>query len=215
MYGNDQSKYCYPGTDVLINHADLREQKQLDVFERQVTLQKSIELELKPIRGNFDLKHLTDIHRHIFSDVYPFAGKLRDENIAKGTSRFAQVEFIKTESDRIFGELKAEKVLTATPREQLPSRLAYYMGEINALHPFREGNGRAQREFIRSLALKSGYQLDWSRVRPEEILRASIRSMVDSKDLAQVIDRTFVNQEPNSKFKNLFKKPNRSLGLER
>jgi len=207
MYGNDQSKHCYPGTDVLINFADLREPKQLEAFERMVTYQRGIELELSPMRGQFDFAHLCLIHRHLFSDIYPFAGQLRDEDIAKGSFRFASVEYIKPEADRLFQELKEENHLVGLSREQLPARLAHYMAELNVLHPFRDGNGRAQREFIRSLALRSGYQMDWSRVKPSEILSASIRSVVNSTDLTQVIDQTFLDNERNTKLMNLFKSP--------
>jgi cell filamentation protein len=70
------------------------------------------------------------------------------------------------------------------------------MAEINALHPAREGNGRTQREFIRTLALNAGFLLDWTRSDKDELLRASIRSMTDSADLAGQLRKAIVNREP-------------------
>ena len=67
-------------------------------------------------------------------------------------------------------------------------RLAYYIAELNVLHPFREGNGRAIREFIRQLALKNGYVLNLKKASPDQILEASKKSVIDSNDLERLID---------------------------
>ena len=72
-------------------------------------------------------------------------------------------------------------------KKDLATKLAYYLAELNVLHPFREGNGRTNREFIRQLALKNGYQLDLKKVKAEEILEASIESIVDTKKLEEII----------------------------
>lgn len=153
MYDSVQSKYCYPGTNVLKNTVNFQNQDELDEFEKLVTTQRLIDCALTPIRGRFDLRHLCMIHRYIFQDVYPFAGKVREESISKGGFLFALPEHIHSQGAEIFGQLKAENQLKGLPRERFFERLAYYMSEINVLHPFREGNGRTQREFVRSLAL--------------------------------------------------------------
>ena len=70
----------------------------------------------------------------------------------------------------------------------MAKRLAYYLSELNVLHPFREGNGRTTREFIRQLALKNGYKLNLSKVMPEEVLNASIESIVDTKHLEKIFN---------------------------
>lgn len=205
MYNEAQSKYCYPGTDVLINHANIRDQNELDEFESFVTYNRSLELLNAPLRGNFDLFHLCAIHRYLFQDVYPFAGKLRDENIAKGNFRFCQWEYIKDQANHLFRELRNERFLMGTPRTELPERLAYYMAEINVLHPFREGNGRTQREFIRSLALFNGYDLSWKRVEPDALLAASIRSITNTTELAKLIDRAISNRLPDPQLMKLMR----------
>lgn len=74
MYNSEESRYCYPGTDILINIPGLMQQKQLDAYERLVTADRLRILALKPLKGSFNLRHLCAIHRFIFKDVYPFAG---------------------------------------------------------------------------------------------------------------------------------------------
>jgi cell filamentation protein len=79
----NQSRYCYPGTEILINKPELKDQAQLTAFENLVTTRRNAQLGLNPIIGNFDLAHLQEIHYYLFQDVYPFAGKIRTENILK------------------------------------------------------------------------------------------------------------------------------------
>lgn len=182
-----QSKYEYPGTDVLINLPGIRDAEELKRFERTVTKERLSQLEQNPIRGSFDLEHLKKIHRFIFQDVYPFAGEIRTETIAKDYFTFAPAQFIVPAANDLFRQLKQEKYLKGLPLEEFADRAAFYMAEINVLHPFREGNGRTQREFIRELSVHAGYDLDWFRVDPDQLLKASIRSKVDPKDLSDII----------------------------
>ena len=97
-------------------------------------------LRQKGITGNFDKEHYLSIHQYLFEDIYPFAGKLREENISKGEFRFAQWEYVEQELDKLLQQLKRENFLEGLEKEQLARRLAYYLSEINVLHPFREGN---------------------------------------------------------------------------
>ena len=135
----------------------------------------------------FDVEHLNAIHTYLFEDIYSFAGKYRNENIAKGVFRFAEWEYIEPELQRLFKELKNENYLADLSKEELAERLAYYLSELNVLHPYREGNGRTTREFIRELALKNGYNLNLSKVTPQDFLKASIKSIADTTDLANLI----------------------------
>jgi cell filamentation protein len=182
-----QSKYEYPGTDVLINVPDIRDAEALKRYEAIVTKERLAQLALKPVEGSFDLEHLQGIHRFVFKDVYPFAGKLREEDIAKDYFTFAPTQFIHSSGKELFDQLRKEDFLKGLPMDRFADRTAHYMAEINVLHPFREGNGRTQREFVRQLARNAGYELDWSRLDPDRVLRASIRSTVNTSELAQVI----------------------------
>ncbi len=187
LYDIRNSNYCYKGTDTLINKLNIKDAKTLQTFEAKITAAKLLSLRQKGIIGNFDIEHLKKIHTYLFEDIYPFAGEFRNENIAKGVFRFAEFEYIEPELKRLLQELKEDNFLTNLPKEELANKLAYYLAELNVLHPFREGNGRTIREFIRELALKNGYALNLSKVSPKDFLNASIKSIVDTKDLSDLI----------------------------
>jgi cell filamentation protein len=147
-----------------------------------MTTRRLAELEHSEKPGKLNLAHLKAIHRHIFQDVYPWAGEFRTVNIARpGQFYFAFTERILPCLDTVFSGLANDKAFT---------RAAYYMGELNAIHPFRDGNGRTQREFVRQLALKSGYSLNWSRITRSAMTEASIRSFqeADSSGLAAILE---------------------------
>lgn len=140
LYEQRSSKYSYENSDVLINYLDIRNTKDLLHYEAKITAAKSLGLRQKGITGNFDKEHYLSIHQYLFEDIYPFAGKLREENISKGEFRFAQWEYVEQELDKLLQQLKRENFLEGLEKEQLARRLAYYLSEINVLHPFREGN---------------------------------------------------------------------------
>jgi cell filamentation protein len=169
--------YVYPGTNVLRSLRDIRDATQLSQAEAIATTRRITELEVKPVRGRFDLRHLQAIHRYIFQDVYDWAGQFRTVNISKSGDPFAFHEHIVSYLTNTFAELDKEKYLAAADLQQLANRGAYYLGEISAVHPFREGNGRTQREFIRALAVRRGYELDWSRISQVQMIEASRRSL--------------------------------------
>ncbi len=169
--------YCYPNSDVLINHLNIRNADKLQEAERTLTMLRLLDLLEKPITGKFDLKHLQKIHQYIFQDLYPWAGKIRTVDIAK-SNMFCKVQFIESQADEIFGKLQSDHYLKDLPKKQFVKKAAYYFSEINALHPFREGNGRTQREFIRQLAYHSGYNLHFASICEKEMVEASIDSFV-------------------------------------
>ena len=164
--------YCYPGTDVLRNKAEITNAKDLDTFEGELSTLRSIEILENSKAGQFDLTHLQRIHLALFQDVYDWAGKIRTVDISRGNSRFANVRFIESAASDIFNKLARENWLNGLDTNALSKRLAHYLSEINALHPFREGNGRVQRIFISQLSQSAGYQLDYSDLEQEQIYQA-------------------------------------------
>lgn len=88
--------------------------------------------------------------------------------------------------DKLFQELKKENGNLSF------NRLAYYMAELNVIHPFREGNGRAIREFIRLLALKNGYELNWGNVDKDLLMQASVDSVYNYEGLIEVLKECLV-----------------------
>jgi len=161
---NARDPYSYPDVDVLRNKAGIRDAEKLRQFEYRKTLNRALEIDRTPIQRGFDLKHLQDIHHHLFQDVYDWAGKIRTVNISKEGSAFARTHLIESYGGWIFGELKKENFLQNLEKPQFVKRLSHHFAEINALHPFREGNGRSTREFISQLAKSAGYEVDYTKV---------------------------------------------------
>jgi len=129
------------------------------------------------IVGKFDSAHLRAIHKYLFQDVFPWAGEFRVVNISKGNSRFGPALHIEAALADLLTKLKAEKMLVGLNQPEFARRAAFYLSEINAIHPFREGNGRTQREFIRQLAVNAGLQLSWAGFTQQEMTVASIASL--------------------------------------
>lgn len=116
------------------------------------------------------------IHRHLFGDIYPWAGQIRSVDISKGETRFASHEQIESYAPKITGPLAREQFLQNLDPQEFSERAGYYLGELNVLHPFREGNGRAIREFVGQLARVAGYSIDWTSTERSEMTQASIEA---------------------------------------
>lgn len=205
-----QSRHCYPGTDVLSNYADLRDQQQLDAFERIVAGERLAELQTRALTGCFDLRHWQAIHRYIFQDIYPFAGQLRDEVITKGDLRYAQPEFITSAAGDCLRQLTAEKHLVGLDRASFIDRAAHYMTEMYAIHPFREGNSRSLREFIRTLSLQAGYEIRWPQLPPPawfETMRAAFYGRPEA--LRRLLDSAVINREPSRELMQRYRRLSR------
>ena len=180
--------YCIPGTAVLKNKAGITDQDQLDEYEGDFTAIRLLELTQNPVEGSFDLAHLCKIHQYLFQDVYEWAGEVRTVDIIRGDSRFCNVRHIQSYSNTVFSALAAEKYLVNLKPKVFANRLAHYLSEINAIHPFREGNGRVQRLFISQLAKQTGYSLDYSALDQAELYPVMQESFLgDVKPLADLI----------------------------
>lgn len=165
-------QYCYPNSRVLKNKLGIKNNNKLHDRERDLSSLRALELFEHPAAGCFDFEHLKTIHAYLFQDIYDWAGKVRTVDIAKG-NLFCKCFAIESEAERIFNELKSEKYLKDLAVNEFAKRLAYYLAEINVLHPFREGNGRTQREFIRQLAYENNYFLSYAGITPDEMIEAS------------------------------------------
>ena len=183
MYESKNSVYCYKGTNVLVNKMNIKDPIALKNYETSVIGLKLMALSKRGITGKFDVSHFVSIHKFLFEDIYPFAGLFRTENIAKDYFQFAEWEYIESELTRLLSELKSENFLANLTKEKFTERLAYYWAELNVLHPFREGNGRTTREFLRQLSLKNGYILNLHKISPQKLFNASIKSIIDTADL--------------------------------
>ncbi|VTU46077.1 putative adenosine monophosphate-protein transferase fic (plasmid) [Variovorax sp. SRS16] len=161
---NRWKSYHYAGTDVLINKPGLRDAGGLRAFEYESAYLRTLRLRQQPIRGNFDLAHLQALHEFLFQDTYEWAGQLRDVGIAKAHSNFTEPAHIKCEADRIHKGLAAANFYEGSDKRKFVGQLAKHYAELNRLHPFREGNGRATREYLSQLAERNGFALDQRRI---------------------------------------------------
>ena len=196
QYSEQADNYCYPNTRILVNKFDIRSYDDLNVTEREITALKILEAEKNPINGKFDLKHLQKIHKFIFGDIYEWAGQIRGGDfLIKDESIFCRSMFIEGMAADIQNKLKSENYLANLDKSAFISRLAYYMGEINALHPFREGNGRTQRLYFRYLCRKSGYNLEFHGIAKDTLIKADIMAFNRDYRLLVEILSEVVNKE--------------------
>lgn len=168
--------YCWPNSDVLRNKLGLTDGGRLMEAERAITSLRTTQALAEGIPGHFDEAHFMAVHKFLFGDLYDWAGTIRTVNISKG-SMFCLVQFIEPELSRIFAELRNEGFLGGIPDGRVLShRLSYYLAELNAIHPFREGNGRTQRVFAALLARRNGFALHFQNTDPELMEKASVES---------------------------------------
>ncbi len=190
MYQAEPDPYCYDGTDVLKNRAEIRSQDALDTFETAMTFARSEE----PLpTGRFTARHYGRLHHHLFQDVYVWAGKYRTVRMSKGDNAFCYPEYIDQEMQRVFANLGRTQAFRSSNADVFATAAAHVLAEINAIHPFREGNGRTQLTFLVLLGNRAGLQVDLDHLDPEAILDAMIRSFSgDERRLVRAIKRMIV-----------------------
>lgn len=188
VYSTVQSMYCYNDTNVLKNKFGIKDFNTLKCIEEEIVSAKLYELMKNPVLGRFSKTHFFKIHQFLFGDIYPFAGKIRKEQIWKGDTMFYPPNSIDNELHKIFNvisDCKKRKL----DKDELIDKTAYIMTELNIVHPFREGNGRSIREFIRQWLWDYGYSLNWGNVDKDVILEASIKSVDDYRTLVTVLNK--------------------------
>jgi cell filamentation protein len=163
-------RYLYPGTSVLRNKFDLKDADALESAERVIVAQRAAEG--VPL-GDFDLDHLRNIHRHLFQDLYDWAGEIRTVEIAEGAQQFQFRRFIETGMADVHRRLADTNFLGGLSREEFVAAAAQILGDVNYVHPFREGNGRVQLFYFEQLAAQAGHPIDLTRVMPHLWIEAS------------------------------------------
>lgn len=165
--------YVYPGAATLRNKLDIRNADLLDRVERRLVTDRSIE---GVPRGDFDLKHLQAIHRHLFQDIYDWAGQVRTVEIAKGGHQFQFRQYIETGMNDVHRRIVGARYLRGLSAERFSQQAGAIMGDVNYVHPFREGNGRTQLLYLKQLAERAGHPIDLRRLAPERWIEASRRA---------------------------------------
>ncbi|MFZ4497545.1 MAG: Fic/DOC family protein [Candidatus Nanopelagicales bacterium] len=170
--------FLYPGTNVLRNRLNITDAEELERAERALTFGRLVELRSTGAgAGDFDFAHLQAIHRHVFQDVYEWAGQVREVTLGKGTTQFCLPQHLESLAATIFSGLASEDLLMGLTKEQFDDAAANLLADLNALHPFREGNGRAQRAFLELLSDRAGHPIVWPPIGPDRMIQASIDAM--------------------------------------
>ncbi len=149
----------YPDTEVYINKLGIRDQKLLEETERNLTEQRADEG--FPARAHHrNYAGFKAIHRHLFQDLYRWAGKERNYTTGRGETPFAVPAHITTWMEGLFKQLARDGYLVGRSKRDFAAEAARYVNEINACHPFIDGNGRTQRFWLRMLADNADFDLD-------------------------------------------------------
>jgi cell filamentation protein, protein adenylyltransferase len=155
--------YCYPGTDVYRNKENIRDRDELEQLERLASARR---LETLPHSLPITVDGYREIHRYMLQDVYDWAGEYRTVTTGRGAP-FCKAEFIDAEMDKRFAAINAEDNLRGLAPAEFAVRAAEHTCELNAIHPFLDGNGRTQRAFLEVLAEQAGHRIDLARIDPE------------------------------------------------
>ncbi|EPJ96509.1 putative adenosine monophosphate-protein transferase Fic [Pseudomonas psychrophila] len=171
-YGVGQDSYCYPGSTVLRNKLDIRDDSTLNDAEQQLSAVAAATIEFSP--PPYNLASLQKIHRTLFSDLYDWAGELRTVGISKQDTRFCQPDYMEKEAGKIFKGMASANWFEGMSRLDLIVAVADAYSDLNVVHPFREGNGRTQRILFEHLVMNAGFEISWWGVENDEWLYANI-----------------------------------------
>jgi cell filamentation protein len=183
-YAAGTDPLCYSGTTVLINLLDISDPRLLDEAELAFFLLRAEELP----DGDLGVEHYLALHRHLFQDVYAWAGEIRTIRIGKDGNWFCYPEYIVTELDRVFAELGHPDVLAHLTSALFAEKISHFLAELNAVHPFREGNGRTQLAFLAMLTEHAGFAFNAEKLDRDRVMMAMITSFSgDEVPLASLV----------------------------
>lgn len=172
---------------MLENKLGITNEVELSKEEERITKLKALELFDTDKINEFEVgtfKGLSDIHSYLFSDIYDFAGKVRNVNIAKGSFRFAPVMYLEEALNKI----------DSMPQDTFDDIIKKYI-EMNVAHPFREGNGRSTRIWLDMiLKNKIGKVVDWDKIDKEEYLLAMERSPIKDTEIKFLIQNALTDK---------------------
>jgi len=201
------NSYFYPNTETFINKLDITNKEELNKVDAELSFERLTELYMNPIIGDFDKIHLCEIHKYLFQDLYDWAGKYRIIYMQKNNSYFSGVEDIDIHLTNELEEMNKE-ISSIRYISELPVFLARAYVNLLNIHPFREGNGRTVREFLREFVLEKTkglpfgqYEIDWTKIDGDTI------------DEALPLARTFRSPIENEFRKALIKVENKSINI--
>ncbi len=183
----------YPDSRCFVNYFNIRDRKDLKKIDMFISSVRTCDLLMSPLDMGLTFSYLQAIHHKLFSDIYPSAGMIRCTSASRRTE-FCRPEYIEKQADEIFEKLRNVKYLKETEdTDDFINELAYFMGEMEALHPFNDGNGRTARFFFNTLAWNAGYDIIFHAVDPDRFLEASIAAIDgDCQPLVDVLEEIVI-----------------------
>lgn len=183
----------YPDSRCLVNYFNIKDRAELKKIEIFISSVRVAGLLVKPLNMPFNFDYLKAIHSHIFGDIYPSAGMIRVKDDGK-RSEYCKSIYIEKYAEEIFDKLRSAKFLTIYDDiDDFINELAYFMAEMEALHPFLDGNGRTTRYFFTDLAKKAGYDIVWNATDPDKYLEANIAAVEgDYQPLIDVLEEIVI-----------------------
>lgn len=187
------AEYCYPPAyTVLRNKLELRDAAELDRMERLLVRNRTME---GLPRGDFDLAHLKAIHKHLFQDVYDWAGEIRTVELSKGGNQFQLQGYLETGVAHVHQRIVDANYFQGSSPDRFAAQAGQIIGDLNYAHPFREGNGRTQLQFLKQLGEKAGHEIDLERLDRDRWIEASKRAHeADYEPMARCIGETIVSE---------------------
>ncbi len=171
-----KSKVAYLDNFLGIKDVDKAMEVDLKIsLLRATELLEKNELASKPL----NMETLCFIHKKLFGDLYPWAGKIRDVNLSKGYNTYYYIENLPNGIKEVFSNLKKDNYLKNLTLEEFIELFSYYDTELFIVHPFREGNGRSRRIFMKELAKRAGYTIDYNKFSPTDLRRAEEEAFGD------------------------------------
>lgn len=184
---------CYENSSVLINKFGIRDEKKLEMMERNVTgylmAQATFEIPFKDV----DFEFYKNLHKYIFGEIYDWAGMTRKVDMSKRGTQFCPVGKIEQRAKIIFGRLKSQNYLKSLNDEEFINEFTDLYCELNYLHPFREGNGRIQRLFLLMLLNDMGKHIDFKDIDADLLMIATIKSVNGDLFMLKDIFKEYIN----------------------
>lgn len=173
---------------MLRNRLGIPDQESLEAAEREITMEAASEVEFGS--PPYDLNYFCKLHHQLFGDIYDWAGEIRTIDLSKGHTRFCSVDRIRPEAGKLFHSLEQANWFVDLDRSSLVAKIAQFYGDVNVIHPFREGNGRAQRLLFEHIIINAGFEIDWWPVDEAEWLQANIAAVAcDYQQMTELFER--------------------------
>ena len=168
---------CYENSNVLINKFGIRDEKELEMMERNLTgylmAQATIEIPFEDVNFEF----YKNLHKYVFGEIYDWAGTIRNVDMSKSGTKFCPANEIEKRGKIIFDRLETQNYLKGFKGEEFINEFVDLYCELNYLHPFREGNGRIQRQFLLMLLNNMGKHIDFKDIDRDLLMIATIKSV--------------------------------------